>query len=477
MWTRGSGRVLLAFTLLFGFCARAATYKSPLLDHHAWRQADTASIARNFYRERFNILYPQIDQRGSAQAGYVETGLELFAFAAASVALVTGFHPEIGRLLSALLFVCSDVLVWMFVGRRYGRAAGLGAAFLYAFGFPLMLFMERAFMNEALLVCLSLVCLVAAQRHVATRRAAPAAVLVIASALLAAIKLPYLIVWAPVLGLFLEADGRRAWKNAPLWLMALVDLAVAIAWYRHAHQLGQATGFSFGLTDKLFDARTAFSAEFSWTMMRRLFKDVLGPVGCIGGAAGLWYAARERRWTELLGIGGFVAYLLLVTLGNYVHDYYQLAIIPIAPSLVALGLTRLGALIPARRRRRALFAAAMGIAVFASFARSVSAHSWYEYSEDEAALCRRVAALSEPAERVVVVGTADPRFLFCIDRKGWLFPVVDSDDAHIRRAWSEGARIAVVPSSLEGAGVDAFLEQHGTPLASSAEQRVFRLNR
>jgi hypothetical protein len=37
---------------MFGFCARAATCKSPLLDHHAWRQADTASIARNFYRER-----------------------------------------------------------------------------------------------------------------------------------------------------------------------------------------------------------------------------------------------------------------------------------------------------------------------------------------------------------------------------------------------------------------------------------------
>jgi hypothetical protein len=71
--TKPTRRIVLGFVLLFGFCARAATYKAPLLDHHGWRQADTASIARNFYREGMNVLYPQIDQRGGRQVGYVET--------------------------------------------------------------------------------------------------------------------------------------------------------------------------------------------------------------------------------------------------------------------------------------------------------------------------------------------------------------------------------------------------------------------
>src|SRR4051812_25007159 len=128
-----SQRTILAFVLVFGFFARAATYKSPLLDHHGWRQADTASIARNFHRERFNIAYPQIDQRGAAPAGYVETGFEVFAFAVAAIAAVAGFHPEIGRLLSALLFLCSASLVWTFVNRRDGPLCAIVAAFLYAF--------------------------------------------------------------------------------------------------------------------------------------------------------------------------------------------------------------------------------------------------------------------------------------------------------------------------------------------------------
>jgi hypothetical protein len=49
-------RLILAFILFVGFFARAATFKSPILDHHSWRQADTAAISRNFYRERFNQL-------------------------------------------------------------------------------------------------------------------------------------------------------------------------------------------------------------------------------------------------------------------------------------------------------------------------------------------------------------------------------------------------------------------------------------
>src|SRR5262245_9041831 len=162
---RLSPGALLALILTIGFCVRAATFQIPLFDMHGWRQADTAAIARAFATERYNILYPQVDWRGDAPTGYVETGLELQAFLVASIAKLSTFKVEIGRVLSALEFLLSCYLVWIFTRRRYGLRAGLFAAYLYAFGFPLMLFMERAFMNEALLVCLSLVSLVSAQRY------------------------------------------------------------------------------------------------------------------------------------------------------------------------------------------------------------------------------------------------------------------------------------------------------------------------
>jgi hypothetical protein len=472
---RQSAAIAFGFVLLFGFCARAATYKSPLLDHHAWRQADTASIARNFDRERLNVFYPQIDQRGGQQFGYVETGLELFAFIVALLARLVGFAPQVGRLLSALLFVCSCVMVRSFVRRRYGEECGLVAAFLYAFGFPLLVWAERAFMNESLLICLSIGALLLAQRYLEQRGGRNLTVLILVTALIGAIKLPYLIVWAPIAGLFLEADGSRAWRW-PLGLMMLVNLIVAAAWYRHAHQLAAVTGLSFGMTDKLFDADVVFSLSFARVIASRIFQDILGPVGVVGALAGLWCGMRERRWCEAFGAAGFAAYLVLVAGGNYVHDYYQLALIPIAPPLVSLGLIRLAAALTDKPdRRTSLVAVALGAAAIATFARSASAHSWYEYAASDVELCRFVAALSLPTERVVVLGTSDPKLLFCMDRKGWLIPSVE-DDSAIRRAWETGAKLVVAPKASLGDNVRHFLTENGDVIDSTMETDLVRLH-
>jgi hypothetical protein len=473
--------LILCYFVLFGFFARAATFKSPLFDHHAWRQADTASISRNFYRERFNILYPQVDQRGAGTTGYVETGLELFAFVVAALAKVVGFHTEIGRLLSALLFVCSELLVWAFVKRRDGPRRALVAAFLYAFGFPLALYIERAFMNEALLICLSLLCLVSAQRYLTSCKRADLVVLIVASALIGAIKLPYLIIWAPVVGLFVETDGVRTWRRWELWLMAAVDLTAAAMWYLHAHELALASGLTFGMSDKLFDARLVFSPSFVPALVMRLLKDVLGPVGLIGVVAGTWFAARERRWCDLFALAAFAAYLLLVAKGNYIHDYYQLAIMPIAPSLAAFGLVRLSESILVVTflglRSSKMLAWAMAIAALTTFIRSASFHSWYEYSTSEVEFCDTVRDLGPPTERVVFVGNNDPKLLFCIDRKGWLLAWFEADEPHVRSAWNAGAKLAIVQRANQNADLRRFLTEVGTPVPSgrNVDAEVFRL--
>jgi hypothetical protein len=467
-------RTILGFVLLFGFCARASTYKSPLLDHHGWRQADTASISRNFYRDRLNVLYPQIDQRGGQQFGYVETGLELFAFVVALVAEGIGFTPQIGRLLSALLFIASCSFTWGFVKRRYGEECGILAIFLYAFGFPLLVWAERSFMNEALLICLSLAALLLAQRYLAFRRGRDLALLVAATSLVGAIKLPYLIVWAPVVGLFIEADGRRA-RRWPLALMMTVNLAVAGAWYWHAHQLAAITGLTFGMTDKLFDAGVVFAPSFVSVMASRIVKDILGPVGVVGAAAGVWFALREKRWCELLGVAGFLAYLLLVAQGNYIHDYYQLALIPIAPSLVSFGLIRLsGAFASDADNRRRVLAVALAIAAVSTFVRSASAHSWYEYSASDVELCRAANALSDPGERVVVLGTSDPKLLFCMDRRGWLLPDIQAE-GELRAAWQSGAKLVIAPRTGPGDAVRQLLNQSGKIVLSTLDADVVRL--
>jgi hypothetical protein len=474
-------RLILAFLLLFGFCARAATFKSPLLDHHSWRQADSAAIARNFAREQFNILYPQVDWRGDRAVGYVESGLEPLAFAVAALAKITGrFHPEIGRLANCFLFLGSAALIWTFIRRRYDGATGLVAVYLYALGFPLVLYIERSFMNEALLICLSLLCLVAAQSWLMSsgRRWGWLVMLLVASSLIAAIKLPYLIIWAPVAGLFVEKHGWRAWRRWELWLGAALSIGVALAWYRHAHALGQLSGLSFGLSDKLFDAELMFTGKYPMKVLVRLVKDILGPVGFVAAGVGFWMALRSRRWCELLGCGAFLAYLTVIVGGNFQHDYYQLAFMPIAPAVAAPALVALARTAPGHplfRHRETWLAALLVLAAFATFVRSTSFHSWYEYGADSVLFCDSADSFAAPQDRVVFIGNNDPALLFCMDRKGWLLTEEDSSEARVRSIWKAGAKLAIVPGAPVRDEVWQFLKTDGQLVFTAGRIVVYRL--
>ena len=469
-------RILLAFIVLFGFFARASTYKAPLFDHHAWRQADTASISRNFFRDRFNILYPQVDQRANSDEGYVETGLEVFAFAVAAIARIGGFHTETGRLLSAMLFIVSAILLWRFVRHRYDDDAALVAVFLHAFAFPLLLFIERAFMNEGLLICLSLACLVAAQSYLASQRPLSFVALLVASSLIAAIKLPYLIIWAPVAGLFLEAKRSGVWRRWELWALAAINLAVAAAWYTHAHRLATQTGLSFGLTDKLFDPQTVFSLEFPYRLLDRMIRDVLEPVGLVAVTVGAWLAVRHQRWCEVLGLAGFAAYVIIVAVGNMQHDYYQLALMPIASVTAAPAILWMAGRFGHTNDRRVAAAAwILSVAALCTFVRLVSAHSWFEYSLDDVVMCEAIQRESRVEDKLLFIGDNNPQMLFCADRKGWLLAPAESSRPRIRQARVAGARLAVVTRSLERPDAVQAIADAGPPILANSTMQVYRL--
>ena len=484
-FTYSTGGVI-ALILAFGFCVRAATFQIPLLDQAAWRQADTAAIARAFAEERYNILYPQVEWRGAASTGYVETGLELHAFLVASIARLTTFKPEIGRLLSAIFFIASCRLVWVFTRRRYGDRAGMLAAYFYAFGFPLMLFMERAFMNEALLVCLSLVSIVSAQRYLLSPegveqrpgpRAVALAMLIISTALTGAIKLPYLIVLAPVWGLFIERHGWRTFLKFEPWLVSILAIGVTIAWYSHAHALAQQSGLSFGIFDKAFNFELIASERFYRMVSQRMFRDILGPIGLVGLLSGAVVIYLQRRWCEGLALLSFVAYLFLVPRGNLAHNYYQLTIMPTLATIVAIGWRQLiqrFAWEPSRYS--AAIVTLLVLVAVSTTIRSASFHSWYDVAPEYGPICTLGAErVPNPSDRIVIAGTADPRLMFCISRKGW---AIDSPvpEARLAEAIDQGARLVIVyPEAAET--VVPLLRDRSDEVPLNGPIRMFVLRR
>ena len=52
--------LVVAFVIV-GFWLRTYKIDNPIADWHSWRQADTASVSRNFIKDGFNPLFPQYD--------------------------------------------------------------------------------------------------------------------------------------------------------------------------------------------------------------------------------------------------------------------------------------------------------------------------------------------------------------------------------------------------------------------------------
>src|SRR5438477_5565921 len=73
---------------------------SPLLDYHAYRQCQTASMARNYVRHGMHFLNPELDTEGfPARAG---TEFPIYGYLLAILFKVFGTHEILGRLLSCL---------------------------------------------------------------------------------------------------------------------------------------------------------------------------------------------------------------------------------------------------------------------------------------------------------------------------------------------------------------------------------------
>lgn len=470
-------RLVVIAALSLGFMARAATYQSPLFDFHSWRQADTATISRNFSRELLNPLYPQIDARGTMPNGFVETGFEIHAFAVALLAKGVGFSPQLGRLLNTALFPLAALLLFRFTRSRYGEGAAVIALCIYALGLPLTLYMDRAFMNEAILALLTFVCLRAAQQYCARRHVFDLLALVSALTLIAIVKPTYLIVWAPVAGLFYERFGRGMFLRWELWGAAAVSLASGGLWFAHARELAQSTGLSFGITDKLMVPEILLSAEYPVKIARRLAADILGPVGFVCTPIGALIAVRRGYVAEALGLLAFAVYLVVVVGGNFHHNYYQLPIVPVAVVLCSLGIIGTAQYVAAKRhwdQRGVILACAamVWLAVMSSFARSVSAHNWYELDAEGLQLCEGLRRHLSPEDRIIFVGERSPAVLFCVDRKGWLLNPHEETMTHLHDFVRHGASLIVVRRAH---ALERELAGVAMPLLQQPDYVVFRL--
>ncbi|MDQ2864734.1 MAG: glycosyltransferase family 39 protein [Candidatus Eremiobacteraeota bacterium] len=422
--------------MVFAVLLRLKGIHDPLLDHPAWRQGDTASIARNFALLKYNILYPQTNYNGPPP-NYVELELQIVPFLAAALYKIFGVHEIFGRLITLAFSVATVGIISLF-GRWLFSSwiAGLIAAFFFA-TFPGSVYYGRTFTPDTAMVFFLTAALYAVTRFIVEDEALSQRGLGRATALLTFAYLAKPVAVAaivPVLGIIWErARAGRTMRVTALAVLIFVPLLILWSYDRRVSAHAE-WHWASGITTLhvVPGLQAAFTTGAGFRLKLQQFGDVLGMLrvtmlGTLASAIALAsFIALPRidaRSKALLWgwlVGGLAYTYAVVTVERV--DYYMYLLLPLCALVIGAALARFLeaiARVDAVPAARYAISALVPILALASFAQGRAAiRPYYEYTKEayrNATLLDRTLAPGA----LVVLGHYGPDILYYIKRYGW----------------------------------------------------------
>ena len=330
--------------ILLAVVVRLIKISQPYVDEWSYKQGTIAMIAENFYRNGFNIFYPQINWAGTSP-GYIGTEFPLVPFLASLLYIPFGVQEWIGRSVSVVFFSISLPFFYFLLKKISNQRSAAFAVAIYALA-PLSIFASRSFMSDTASLSFSIIALYLFSRWL--ERSNNLALLCAASlttGLAILVKAPAAIIGLPLLYMAWEEHGARFVLKPKLWVFAALALVFPAAWYLHAYLITLSyPPYHFAGSDGI-----ALADLPAYTLIvHRLVASTLTPLVAVSMLVGLFLPSpakhgRVFHWW-LIAICLFV---VMAGHGNR-HPWYQLPVVPVAAAFggraLDFALRRLGAL-------------------------------------------------------------------------------------------------------------------------------------
>lgn len=323
-----------------------------LVEHHSFRQTQTAWTALIFHQQGIDLFHPKVPVFGPP----FDVPFEFPLFQAlASLVMDVGVAPDVAMRVTGLAtFLLTAVVLWRLVARLGGETAGLIAVLAFVVS-PLGLLWSRTSMIEYLVVAAALGGLYFLVRWHDAPRWGWYALALAAGIVAMLVKPTTAFMYVPAV-LALGWTGLRARERRPIggsvgYLAALlvvigVPLLFGYAWTAYADSVKAASPFtadqtSAALTTWNFGTIAQRLSPGTWELIggrmeelvlggATLFWVILGFVGCL--------RLKRRGFAIAWLAGAFIGPLVFVNL-YWIHDYYLIALSPMAAAGVAFALT------------------------------------------------------------------------------------------------------------------------------------------
>lgn len=421
---------------------------TPIADWHSWRQADTASVARNFYQDGFNPLYPQgIDMSNISEIG--KPNPERFRFVEFPIYgtlvyigyLINGsVNESVARLVSILFSLGSTIFIFLIARQVFGKGVGLFSALIFAI-LPYNIFYSRVILPEPSLVFFCLGMFYFTNRWIWETKVY-LMIFGIVFTMMAFLTKPMAVFYLlPLAYSILKKDGFGAFFKLRYWIFIILSLLPFGLWRWWMSQYPEGIpASSWLLNGNGIRLRPAF---FRWIVVDRFDREILSFAGGLLLALGIFRKInnKENYLLHFLFLSCLL-YLVVFATGNVQHDYYQIIIVPAICIFVGRGLWLLVSgdsyLLP----RLWTIPSGIGILILMIYLTWIQIAGLYQINNPSIVTAGKRADMILPQNAVVIAPYGgDTAFLYQTNRDG--FPLINSSIEEMKRNFGVTAFVSV----------------------------------
>lgn len=312
----------------------------PLLEGSATRQIFSAMVAKYFYQEQMNMLYPRLFIKG-VEPFYAALEIQLAPFLAAFFyKLLNGVYSEVLRIISVSFTVLSIYFLYNLIVEIFNnKKLALITTFIFSFS-PISIYLGRSANFEMHIIFFNIATIFYFYKWVKNERLIYAALANLAFIFAVSLKVPNIYLLVPLGFLAFSKWRWRAFSKN--WMMAISFLIIIAVqgWLQYLRTIGPDKNWlHFSLAYNLQSIRECFtSLEFYKKTYNDALNYVLTPLGLTFAAVGLLLKREDEGERILLfWLLGVLMFYAVMPEGLWAHGYYHMHYLPILAFFASKG--------------------------------------------------------------------------------------------------------------------------------------------
>lgn len=425
--------VILSLVLLTAVVFRLYKINTPLADLHSWRQADTASVSRNFVKFGFDLFHPRYDDLSSIESGkenpegyrFVE-----FPIYNAIPAFIYTFYPNIpieiyGRLTSIIFSLITLVIMYYLVFKESGRLAAFISTTVFGL-YPFFVFFSRTVLPETMAVTLIFLAILSLyllpkDKGGDIKRSILFILGIIFYALAILVKPTAIFYGIALIYLFYKHYGQKVIRKIWFYLFFIFSSIPFLLWRLYIRNFPEGIPANLwlitsvntyeGLKNIFF--RPAF---FRWIFFERINNMILGGYSSLFLVLGIVRKYPGLFFHSLLASA--LLYLFTFQGGNIQHEYYQVIILPVMAIFIGLGVDFLWTLkknLISQYLVAPIMIVVFALSFFFSFYR---VKDFYNYPQDLVNISKIIKSLTQENDKIITDTIGDTTLLYLSERRG-----------------------------------------------------------